>query len=341
MTTGAGDLDDDVVRWLLTGDVAVQFQTHRDLLDESRTDLQARIATEGVGAAILRARDHGGWGRGFYEPKWTCAHYSLLELRDLAVAEREPLCTDAVAAALRELKGQDGGFNPSDSVKQSDVCMNGMFLAFASYFAADALALHSVVDFVLAQQLPAGGFNCRHNRSGATTASVHSTTSVIDGFAEYLRRGYSYRADAVRSAIDSAVEVMLGRRLYQRRTDGEPIRAEFTRFHEPPRWHFDVLRGLDVLRSAGVADDQRLTDALDIVRKRRRADGRWAGAAQYPGETHVTYARAGTPNRWVTMRALRVLRHFASSRPVSELTPTSIPDAHGMPPDPWSPASTL
>jgi hypothetical protein len=289
----------------------MQFQTRRDLLDENRPDLRARIATEGVGAAILLAGGRGGWGRGFYEPKWTCAHYSLLELRDLGVSEREPMCIDVVATALRELKGQDGGFNPADSVKQSDVCMNGMFLAFSTYFAADAIALHSVVDFVLEQQLPAGGFNCRLNRSGAVTASVHSTTSVIDGFAEYLRRGYAYRADAVRRAIASAVAVMLDRRLYQRRTDGQPIRAEFTRFHDPPRWHFDVLRGLDVLRSAGIGYDPKLADALDIVRKRQRADNRWVGAAQYSGRTHVTYTRAGTPNRWVTLRASRVLRHFA------------------------------
>lgn len=312
MATIAVQPGDDVVRWLLDGDVAVQFQTRRDLLHEERPDLQARIATEGVGAAILLAGDRGGWGRGFYEPKWTCPHYSLLELRDIAVSGRDPMCVDAVATALRELKGQDGGFNPADSVKQSDVCMNGMFLAFSTYFDADAIALHSVVDFVLEQQLSAGGFNCRFNRSGASTASVHSTTSVIDGFAEYLRRGYSYRADAVRRAIESGAAVMLDRRLYQRRMDGQPIRAEFTRFHDPPRWHFDVLRGLDVLRSAGVSYEPRLADALDIVRTRRRTDGRWVGAAQYPGHTHVTYARAGTPNRWVTMRALRVLRHFAS-----------------------------
>ncbi|MGV0156716.1 hypothetical protein ACSW29_25595 [Rhodococcus sp. GB-02] len=312
MGTDAENQSADVVRWLLDGDVSVQFQTYRDLLDEARPDLQSRIATEGAGAMILLAGDRGGWGRGFYEPKWTCTHYSLLELRDLAICQGEPMCTDAVATALRAHIGEDGGFNPADSVKESDVCMNGMFLAYASYLGADALALHSVVDFLLNQQLSPGGFNCRFNRSGAKTASVHSTTSVIDGFAEYLLRGFSYRNEDVRAAIDMAAEVMLDRRLYQRRTDGEPIRAEFTRFHVPPRWHFDVLRGLDVLHSAGVTHDPRLTDALDIVRKRRRADGRWVGSAQYPGKTHITYPRAGTPNRGVTLRALRVLRHFAT-----------------------------
>lgn len=292
----------------------MQFQTYRDLLDDERPDLHARIASEGVGAEILAAGYRGGWGRGFYEPKWTCAHYSLLELRDLAVRESEPLCSRIAASALDEHKGEDGGFNPADSVKVSDVCMNGMFLAFSCYFGAEETALQSVVDFVLGQQLLAGGFNCRSNRSGARIASVHSTTSVIDGFAEYVRRGYSYRADDVRFAIDESTAVLLDRHLYQRRSDGKPIRTEFTRFHEPARWHFDVLRGLDVLRGADVAYDSRLADPLDLVRRRCRADGRWVGAAQYPGRTHVSYPRAGTPNRWVTLRALRVLRHYESAQ---------------------------
>ena len=288
----------------------MQYQTYRDLLDVERPDLQVRIASEGAGAEILAARSRGGWGQRFYGPKWTCAHYSLLELRALALSEREPACVRAVASALVEQRGEDGGFNPAGSVKESDVCMNGMFLAFSSYFGADPIGLRTVVDFILGQQLSTGGFNCRLNRSGANTASVHSTTSVIDGLAEYLCRGHSYRSEEVRGAIDAAVTVLLERRLYQRRSDGEPISAEFTRFHEPVRWHFDVLRGLDVLRSAGVGRDQRLSGALDIVRTRRRTDGRWLGAAQYPGQTHITYPRAGTPNRWVTLRALRVLRHF-------------------------------
>lgn len=305
-----GEVDRDVVSWLLAGDAAVQFQVYRDLLDEERPDVRARAATEGVAARILDARTHGGWGRGFYEPKWTCGHYSLLELRDLAIPQRHPACVDAVQAALSEHIGEDGGFNPADSVRHSDVCMNGMFLAFASYFGADPAALRSIVDFVLRQRMADGGFNCRTNRSGARVSSVHSTTSVIDGLAEYLRCGYLYRADEIRVAVASAVDVLLQRNLYQRRSDGEPIRAEFTRFHDPARWHFDVLRGLDVLRSAGVAYDPRLDAALAIVRHRRRPDGRWVGAAQYPGMTHVVYPRAGTPHRVITLRAMRVLRHF-------------------------------
>lgn len=307
MVAVPGHLTDETLAWLLSGDAAVRFQTWRDLLGSERPELQRSIASDGDAATILAAHAAPGWGRGFYQPKWTCPHYALLELRDLAVSRDHPVCGAEVATALARDKGDDGGFNPADSVKESDVCMNGMFLAFGCYFAADAEGLRSIVDFVLGQRMDDGGFNCRANRSGAAISSVHSTTSVIDGLSEYLRRGYTYRAADIRDALGTATAALLARRLYQRRSSGEPIRAEFTRLHHPARWHFDVLRGLEVLRGAGKVYDDRLDAAVEVLLRRRRPDGRWAAAAQYPGEVQLSYPRAGQPNRWVTLRALRVL----------------------------------
>lgn len=300
----------DVVPWLLAGDSAVQFHTWRDVLDDPHPGLLEQIANDGDAAAILAAqRPDGHWGLGFYQPKWTSSHYSLLELRDLGLPREYRACARTVALIAQE-KGADGGVNPSGGVKNSDVCINGMFLAYASHFCAEPASLESVVDFVLGQQMADGGFNCQANRSGARTASVHSTTSVIDGLAEYVNLGYTYRRHDAQQAMRDAVETLLSRRLYQRSSDHAPIRVEFTRLHHPARWHFDVLRGLDVLRAARVAWDDRLDDALRVLESRRREDGRWVAASQYAGETHIAYPRAGSPNRWVTLRALRVLRHF-------------------------------
>lgn len=114
------------VAWLLDGDAAVRHQTRRDLLDDDDPGLQERIAFDGDARGILAAHAEGEWGHGFYEPKWTCPHYSLLELRDLALPRDHAVCVAEVATALDRHIGGDGGFNPAGSVKQSDVCMNGM-----------------------------------------------------------------------------------------------------------------------------------------------------------------------------------------------------------------------
>ena len=301
----------EVFDWLVEGDVAIQFQAYRDLLGEPRPDLQARISAEGVGAALLAARrTDGHWGHGFYQPKWTSTHYTMLELKNLGVDPAEPALVETVAMLLATQKGTDGGLNPSGVVAASDVCINGMALGYCSYFGASADALESVVDVLLGLRMPDGGFNCRLTRSGARHSSVRSTIAVLEGITEHLRRGYDYRRDELAAARAGCVEFFLRHRLYRSERTGEPIDAEFTRAHHPARWHFDVLRCLDALRDAGVGADERMSDGLALLRNRQRPDGRWVVARAYPGATHVPVPPAGRPDRWVTLMALRVLATY-------------------------------
>ncbi len=306
--TGSVAVADAVVGWLLDGDIAVMYQVHRDLLGRDRPDLRARIATEGEGAAILTARGADGhWGRGFYQPKWTSSHYTLLDLMNLGLAPDHPAAVETVTRILAREKGPDGGVNPAGSVTASDVCINGMVLSYACYFRVDPAGLDSVVDFLLAQRMPDGGFNCRSNRSGAAHSSLHTTTSVVEGCTSYLTAGHRHRRDEVTVARDAAIEFLLAHRLYRSHRTGQVIRPEFTRLHHPTRWYHDILRGLEALAAAGVTD-ARMDDALELLASRRRPDGRWAAARAYPGQTHIPPVRAGTPHPWVTLRALRVLR---------------------------------
>jgi hypothetical protein len=311
---GTDTSGDPVLDWLLSGDVAAQFRTTRDLLHRDASDLQARIPTEGHGAALLAARGaNGHWGRGFYQPKWTSSHYTLLELAGLGLDPTTAAARETVGLVL-EHKGRDGGLNPSGRSGWSDVCVNGMALTYCCYFGADGEQLRSVVDFVLRQQVGDGGFNCQSNRSGATHSSVHTSVSVIEGITEYLRGGYEYRAADLARAREGAVEFLLRHRMYRSETTGEPIRAEFVKLHHPARWYYDILRGLDALADAGVPYDARMDDALGVLRARRRPDGRWTVNRGYPGLTHVPPPRAGQPDRWVTLAALRVLAAYPGPR---------------------------
>ena len=304
-------LDEAVLDWLLAGDSAVGYQTRRDLLGKEDPALLARIATDGDTAAILAARGQNGhWGRGFYQPKWTSTHYTLLELANLGLPSTHPAARDSVEMLLREEKGPDGGLNPSRTLGLSDVCVNGMALNYCSHFDSPTDPLRSLVDFILEQRLADGGFNCRSNRSGATHSSVHTSLSVIEGCTAYLAAGHDHRADEVREARVTAIEFLLRHRLFRSHRTGEPIHVDMTRLHHPARWRFDVLRCLDALAAARLAYDARMDDGLELLRERQRPDGSWAANRGYAGETHVSYPRAGEPNRWVTLVALRVLRAF-------------------------------
>jgi hypothetical protein len=93
------------------------------------------------------------------------------------------------------------------------------------------------------------------------------------------------------------------------------INPAWTQFAFPTLWHYDVLRALDYLRAAGVPPDARVDEAVAIVVERRQHDGRWRLDVRHRNTLHEEMAgEVGGPNRWITLRALRVLDWHAGRR---------------------------
>ena len=132
----------EIIKWLMEGDVSTKYQVYRDLLNSEKTKLRQRIEAEGWGAAYLSRRlENGHWGRGFYQPKWTSTHYSLLDLKNLSIAQNNPEIKQTLGLIFKFEKGPDGGINPSGTIKNSDVCINGMVLNYSSYFRVEEVKL--------------------------------------------------------------------------------------------------------------------------------------------------------------------------------------------------------
>lgn len=249
--------DEQIIEWLLQGDVSIQFQVYRDLLDKKRIDLQKRIASEGWGKAFLSKRNaNGHWGDRFYQPKWISTHYTLLDLRNFGLAANNKVAGEAIKQVLKESKAEDGGLRlgPSTSAR-SDVCVNGMFLNYASYFQTPQKDLKPIIDCLLNEKMSDGGFNCRSTRSGCRHSSLHSTISVLEGLDEYLSNKYSYRSKDVQSAIKQAEEFVLIHQLFISYRTGKIIHKDFLKLPYPSRWKFDILRGLDYFQKSGRAWD--------------------------------------------------------------------------------------
>jgi hypothetical protein len=304
-------VDQKLVDWLLEGDVAIQYQTYRDLLGEHRSDLQARIATEGWGAEFLSRRNpHGHWGRAFYSPKWTSSHYTLLDLRHLELPPGNKQVLETIDLILENHVSPDGGVNPAKTRTDSDVCINGMFLYYACFFGVGQDRLKGIIDFIISQQLPDGGFNCQFNQSGAEHSSLHSTLSIMEGLWQFEVAGNTYRLAELNRMRDQSLEFILVHRLFRSHRTGEVISSRMTRLPFPPRWFFDILRALDHFRTAEISYDPRMEDALQLLEKKRRKDGHWPLHAHYSGQIHFDMEKPGGASRWNTLRALRVMKHF-------------------------------
>ncbi len=302
---------EEIISWLLEGDVAIQFQVWRDLLSKKKAAIQKRIAQEGYGARILECQHESGhWGSGYYSPKWTSSHYTLLLLRHLNIDPYHAAPRKALRLIFKGAKAQDGGIGTSPGARLSDVCVNGMMLNIASYFQVAQEELVSLVDFLLMQRMPDGGFNCRSNHGNPTHSSLHSTLSVLEGIHTYLRNGYSYRHDELKMAEALCREFILVHRFYRSDKSGEVIKPAFLKFCYPHHWYYDIMRALDYFQAADVAYDVRMDDALSVLLQRQTKDGRWKLSKPHSGRVHFHMEKAGSASRWNTLRALRILNRY-------------------------------
>ncbi len=307
-------IEHQLIAWLLEGDVSIQYQVHRDLLATEKPHLRDRIATEGWGAQFLSFRKkEGHWGQRFYQPKWISTHYTILDLKNLAISQNNNEIRQSISQVIQKLRGQDGGIFPIGTEKKSDVCVNGMFLNYASYFLIKEDDLESIVDFLLSEHMNDGGFNCNSNTKGAIHSSLHSTISVIEGILEYAKNGYGYRLEELHEAEDKSREFLLQHRLFRSDRTGNIIDKKMLMLSYPSRWKYDILRTLDYFQFAGVKYDPQMRDALDILKKKRRKDNKWPVQAKHPGQTHFDMEKTGGPSRWNTLRAMRVLKHFGET----------------------------
>jgi hypothetical protein len=302
--------DDLVIDWLLDADPSIRWQVMRDLT-ETPTEIVAaersRIASEGWGPRLLdEQRPDGNWGDGIATPLWWSNLYTLLFLRDLGL---DP--TSARARAVIDLVRENVTWGPwhGDSPffeGEVEPCINGRVVALGAYFGERSDRL---VDRLLGEQLADGGWNCEAER-GSVRSSFHTTICVLEGLLAFEQAFGA--ATPVTDARRRAEEYLLQRRLLRRLSTGEIIEPTWTHFAFPTLWHYDVLRALGYLCAAGVSPDARVEEAIAIVLERRQGDGRWLLDVRHRNTLHEELAGAvGAPNRWITLRALRVLAWYA------------------------------
>ena len=197
---------------------------------------------------------------------------------------------------------------------ETEPCINGRILAIGAYFNSPN---HALARQLLAEQLDDGGWNCEAwpfsspKRPVSTRSSFHTTMCVLEGLLEYERAGG--KSAAVTKARKRAEEYLLQRRLFRSLRTGEIIDKRWLRFTFPTFWHYDVLRGLDYLRDAGIRPDSRVQEAVEVVLQRRHQNGRWPlnllHREQIPLQLETN---VGGASRWNTLRALRVLRWYGN-----------------------------
>lgn len=298
-----------MIKWLLDGDPSLVYQTKRDLLNLIDDQARKSMVKSGWGYEFLsRQLDTGHWGKSFYNPKWTSTHYTLLDLRSLEVPKTEGI-EKALMMIIKENSDLDGSINSSKAVT-SDVCINGMFLNYASFYDLDVKYLQPVVDFIISQFMDDGAWNCRLNRSGARHSSMHTTINTLEGIESYKQKGYNYRIKELTSMQRSAEEFLLNHKLYKSDKTGQVIHKNMTMLSYPYRWKYNVMRALDYFRFANRPYDSRMQDGLELLQSKKMKNGFYPVQAKHPGQFHFEMEKCGKASRMTTLIITRILKRY-------------------------------
>lgn len=315
-------MTDAVIDWLLASDPSIRWQAMRDLTDAPESQWRAereRVETEGWGARLLSHQDEDGqWAGGAFAPAgfdwrewkevgqpWTATCYALTQLRQFGL---DP--ASARARRTVELIGANSRWDEGNQPYwegEVEECINGRTVADGAYFRVD---VSPIVARLLGERLEDGGWNCERAK-GSLRSSFHTTINVLEGLLEYERA--TGGTPALREARRSGEEYLLARKLFRSLRTGAPADETFLRFIHPNRWRYDILRALDYFRASalltGAAPDPRLAEAIDYLVSRRLENGAWPLDWTLPGRVWFALDEGeGEPSRWITLRALRVLK---------------------------------
>jgi hypothetical protein len=311
-----------VINWLLDSDPTIRWQVMRDLLDTPESEWRAeraKVEAVGWGARLLSHEDEDGqWAGGAFLPigfefrewqevgqPWTATTFSLSQLREFGLDPSSYRAKRAVQLIGVNSRWDHAGEPYWEG--EVEECINGRTLADGAYFGVD---VSSIAGELAGQRLDDGGWNCER-ANGSVRSSFATTINVLEGLLEYERA--TGGTPESRDARKSGEEYLLERSLFRRLSTGEPADEQFLSFLHPSRWRYDVLRALDYFCSAATlttaSRDPRLSEAVDHLRSRRLADGTWPVDWKLPGRVWFEVDEgAGKPSRWVTLRAMRVLR---------------------------------
>ena len=328
-------LKGDSLAWLLESDSpGVRYLALRDLLDRSEDDRELRAAlqaahTQGpIGTILGKMNKAGYWvaaGPG-YNPKYRSTVWAMIMLAQLgASATQDERIARACAYVLDHALTPGGHFTASGAPSGTADCLQGELCWALVELGCDDPRLESAFEW-MARSVTGEGvarvsdrqaevrfyagkcgpvFACgANNRLPCAWGGV----KVMLAFSTWPAKR---RTPVIKRAIRQGVDFLLG---------VDPAEANYpTGYSDKPSgnwWKFgfpvfyvtDLLQNVEALVGLGYGRDPRLANALTVIRDKQDARGRWPLEYDYAGKTWVDFGPKKQPNKWVTLRALRVLK---------------------------------
>ncbi len=325
-------MSEDALKWLLEdGDIGVKYLAMRDLLHTGAADLAAVKTSAHTGGPIAVVLDkmhpEGYWeqpGAGYY-PKYTGTVWSVIVLAQLgASVEMDSRISTTCAYVLDHNLTKDGHFTVNGLPSGTADCLQGNLCASLLDLGCTDARLDKAFEW-MARSVTGEGvapntdknaplryyaskcgplFACGSNNK---LSCAWGGTKVMMAFSKLPR---AKRTPLIDSAIKAGVDFFFG---------VDPATADYPcgfaprpsgnwwKFGFPVFYVTDILQIAEALAGLGYAKDPRLANTMKLIEEKQDADGRWPMEYSYTGKTWIDLGPKKQPNKWVTLRALRVL----------------------------------
>ncbi|NPV56121.1 MAG: nitrogen fixation protein NifH [Anaerolineae bacterium] len=326
--------------WLLEPEPpGVRYLVLRDLLERPADDpelLEARrdAYERGPIAEILaNMQTQGYWERpgNGYNPKYRSAVWSLILLAQLGASiDMDERIAAAIDYHLCHGLAAGGQFGSSGAPSSTVDCLQGnmcwALLALGAEPAWLALPFEWMARTVTGEGMAprtekqaqrryyAGKcgalFQCGANNNlacawGAAKVMLAFSRLPVDYHTPLIQ-------NAIRQGIDFLFSVDPATAAYPSGWTDKPS-GNWWKFGFPVFYITDILQIVEALAALGCGADPRLANALELVRTKQDAQGRWSLEVSYAGKTWGEYGEKKQPNKWVTQRALRTLKLAGSA----------------------------
>jgi len=250
------------------------------------------------------------------EPRFLGTHWNMLALADLGATHDIAEIRESSEYWMAKSPLVRGGVGGLGKGKGHHCFTANMARALIRMGYGDDRRVRRTMEWLAETAHPKGGWTCRFSTNGPATSRSLDAWEGLGAFAVYPTEKWT---SEMRTVVERTAEYYLERELHLQGDRYEP----WYRFHWPTHYYYDLLVGLDCLTALGYTKDARLGFALELLRSKRREDGRWnldaaqtdpdADTARWfaenPGKrpTPLTFEDAGRPSKMITMRALTAL----------------------------------
>ena len=329
-------LRNDSLPWLLeSGDPGVRYLALRDLLELSPDDRELKSARtaaykEGPIAKVLSHMEKEGYwvkpGPG-YNPKYRSTVWSMILLAQLGASASEDKRIEQACDYVLDHMAEGGQFTSTTSGAPSGTidCLQGNLCWSLAEMGYDDPRLKKAYEWMARTVTGDGiapaeekdeliryyaykcgpGFACGVNNKLPCAWGGVKVMLAFNKLPAHQRTPLMKKA--IKQGVDFFFSIDPATAAYPTRLGEKPSR-NWWKFGFPVFYVTDLLQLAEAFVPLGYGNDPRLARVFTIIREKQDNEGRWPFEYDYTGKTWIDFGRKKEPNKWVTLRALRVLK---------------------------------